>query len=329
MSGPRPPSPSWPKPAAASDSVTCAAARRWRPRSPPPAPPWRRTWPVTAGSRRRPRRSTGLATPPSCAGHCGRAEPTPSSSTPTAPTRRCCADLGAQARCVVVVDDVADRAAAGLDRRQRRLARPPARPIERCPRPCGCSAPSTRCSTPCTRSRRGGRRAAGIRRVLVTLGGDADAESLVGAIEAVKGALPTVAIDVAVGAWRRARSRRRRRGRASRRGLAPPAHRGGRPRRQRRRNDAVRVPGRGGAGGRAGDGRQPATERRGDGPGRPDRGRRAVAAGGRHPSRQGPRGLRRKLATLGREAVDGRGAGRVAVAIMRACRTVSLAERAR
>ena len=31
--------------------------------------------------------------------------------------------------------------AAGLDRRQRRLARRAARPIERCPRHCGCSAP--------------------------------------------------------------------------------------------------------------------------------------------------------------------------------------------
>jgi hypothetical protein len=37
------------------------------------------------------------------------------------------------------------------------------------------------------------------------------------------------------------------------------------------------------------------------------------------------RGLRRKLPALGREAVDGRGAGRVAVAIMRACRTVGSA----
>jgi spore coat polysaccharide biosynthesis predicted glycosyltransferase SpsG len=40
-------------------------------------------------------------------------------------------------------------------------------------------------------------------------------------------------------------------------------------------------------------------------------------------------GLRRKLGTLGREAVDGRGATRVAVAIIRACRAVGLAEGAR
>ncbi len=168
----------------------------------------------------------------------------------------------------------------------------------------------------------------GVRRVLVTLGGDADTEALGPAIDAVKRAVPTAAVDVAVGAWTAGDLAvdgvTVHRGLASLRPLIVAA-------------DLV-VSGGGmtlyeclAAGApvvaltMADNQRPNVTEMA--------RAGLIVAA---EPSLEaavarvaGDRGLRRKLATLGREAVDGRGAGRVAVAIMRACRTAGLAKGAR
>ncbi len=236
-------------------------------------------------------------------------------------------DLGTQTRCVVVVDDVADRAL----------------PVSIVVNG-GWHAPRLTYRTlPETLRMLGSqyalldpvyeepaRRAAGsrVRRVLVTLGGDAGAESLVGAIEAVKGALPTVAVDVAVGAWTAA-------------GLAVDGvavHRGVASLRPLIAAADLVVSGGGmtlyeclAAGAPVvaqvmADNQRPNVEEMA-------RAGLIVAAEPSLPEAVArvakDLGLRRKLATLGREAVDGRGAGRVAVAIIRACRTVSLAEGAR
>ena len=165
----------------------------------------------------------------------------------------------------------------------------------------------------------------GIRRVLVTLGGDADAGALRAAIAAVERVIPTAAVDVAVGAW-----------------TAPDlavdgvtVHRGLPSLRPLIIAADLVVSGGGmtlyeclatGASVVAlavADNQRPNVSEMA-------RAGLIVAA---EPSLDAALarvasepGLRRKLGALGREAVDGRGATRVAVAIMRACRTVGLAE---
>jgi UDP-2,4-diacetamido-2,4,6-trideoxy-beta-L-altropyranose hydrolase len=168
----------------------------------------------------------------------------------------------------------------------------------------------------------------GIRRVLVTLGGDAGGAALRAAVAAVERVIPTAALDVAVGAWAAADLAidgvTVYRGPASLRPLIVAA-------------DLV-VSGGGmtlyeclAAGAPVvalvmADNQRPNVVEMARGGLIVDGGPSLEAAVAQVAS---DHGLRRKLATLGREAVDGRGATRVAVAIMRACRAVGLAEGAR
>jgi UDP-2,4-diacetamido-2,4,6-trideoxy-beta-L-altropyranose hydrolase len=168
----------------------------------------------------------------------------------------------------------------------------------------------------------------GIRRVLVTLGGDADTGALMAVIAAVERVIPTAAVDVAVGSWTApdlaVEGVTVHRGLASLRPLIVGA-------------DLV-VSGGGmtlyeclatGASVVAlamADNQRPNV----------DEMARAGLIVAAEPSLDATLarvasepGLRRKLGALGREAVDGRGAPRVAVAIMRACRPVGLTEGAR
>jgi spore coat polysaccharide biosynthesis predicted glycosyltransferase SpsG len=168
----------------------------------------------------------------------------------------------------------------------------------------------------------------GIRRVLITLGGDAGAEPLRAAVAAVERVIPTAALDVAVGGWAAA-------------GLAidgATVHRGPASLRPLIVGADLVVSGGGMtlyeclAAGAPVVALVMADNQR---PNVVEMARAGLIVDG-EPSLEdavaqiaSDRGLRRKLATLGREAVDGRGATRVAVAIMRACRAVGLAEGAR
>jgi UDP-2,4-diacetamido-2,4,6-trideoxy-beta-L-altropyranose hydrolase len=165
----------------------------------------------------------------------------------------------------------------------------------------------------------------GIRRALVRRGGDADPGGRGGAIAAVERVIPTAAIDVAVGAWTATDLAvdgvTVHRGLASLRALIIAADLvvsgGGMTLYECLATGASVV-----ALAMADNQRPNVSELAGAG--------LIVAA---EPSLDAALarvasepGLRRKLGALGREAVDGRGATRVAVAIMRACRTVGLAE---
>jgi spore coat polysaccharide biosynthesis predicted glycosyltransferase SpsG len=168
----------------------------------------------------------------------------------------------------------------------------------------------------------------GIRRVLVTLGGDTDAGALTAAIASVRSALPTAAGDVAVGA-----------------GSAPDLavdgvtmHRGLPSLRPLLVTADLVVSGGGMtlyeclATGAPAVALVMAENQR---PNVTELARAGLIATA-EPTLEaamarvaGDRGLRRKMGTLGREAVDGRGAARVAVAVLRACRAIGPSERAR
>jgi spore coat polysaccharide biosynthesis predicted glycosyltransferase SpsG len=165
----------------------------------------------------------------------------------------------------------------------------------------------------------------GIRRVLVTLGGDADPGALLAAVAAVERVIPTAAVDVVVGSWTApdlaVDGVTVHRGLASLRPLIVGADlvvSGGGMTLYECLSTGASVVGLAMA-----DNQRPNL----------DELARAGLIVAAEPSLDealarvaSEPGLRRKLGALGREAVDGRGATRVAVAIMRACRTVGLAE---
>jgi UDP-2,4-diacetamido-2,4,6-trideoxy-beta-L-altropyranose hydrolase len=236
-------------------------------------------------------------------------------------------DLGTQAPCVVAVDDLADRAlpvsiVVNGGWHAPRLAY---RTLPETVRLLGSQYAllDPAYATPARRAP-----GSGIRRVLVTLGGDADSVALATAVAAVKHAAPTAGIDVAVGAWIAADVT----------AAGVTVHRGPASLRELIIGADLVVSGGGmtlyeclAAGAPVvavvmADNQRPNVVEMARGGLIVDGGPSLEAAVAQVAS---DHGLRRKLATLGREAVDGRGATRVAVAIMRACRAVGLAEGAR
>jgi UDP-2,4-diacetamido-2,4,6-trideoxy-beta-L-altropyranose hydrolase len=236
-------------------------------------------------------------------------------------------ELGTLAPCVAVVDDLADRAlpVSIVINGAWHAARLTYRTLPETVRLLG-SAYALLDPAYATPARRAP--GTGIRRVLITLGGDAATGALQAAIAAVERVLPTAALDVAVGGWAApdlpTDGVTVHRGVASLRPLIIGADLvvsgGGMTLYESLATGAAVV-----ALVLADNQRPNVTEMAKAG--------LIVAA---EPSLEdavarvaSDRGLRRKLGTLGREAVDGRGAARAAVTIMRACRTVGLAEGAR